>query len=209
MKHCPECNSYFPDTEQFCELDGAPLEPVEEAPNPLPIVPQPRSNVGLLPIGVLAGVILGILLVLVYFAVSRRTAQENANATSSNSSAQQQEILQPRQPAPPVTASPSVEPSEEPSPSPSTEAPSPQTSPAQVVSSSNPISTAASSKGNPVIIKLESGLTIEADDAWQTGEGIWYRKHGVVSLLDPKTVKAIEKVPPPAPQPSAAASPSP
>jgi cytoskeletal protein RodZ len=152
---------------------------------------------------VFVGILLGVLLSLVYFAMSRQTAQENSNSTSSNSSAQQQEFLQPRQPAPPVTASPSLEPSVEPSASPSIEAPSPRVE----LSSSKPISTAPTGSNDPVVIKLVSGGTIEADEAWQTGEGIWYRKHTVVSLLDPKNVKAIEKVLPATPQPSVSTSP--
>ena len=206
MKRCPECNSFFPDAEQFCELDGTPLVTVDEAPNPLP---QPQSSLGLLPIGVLAGIVLGGLLVLFYFAMSRQTAQEDFNTTSSSSSAPQQEFLNPRQPARPATADASPEPSVEPSPSPSIETPSPQSSSAQVELSNSPVSTAAGAKVNPVVIRLQSGLTIEADEAWQTGEGIWYRKHGVVALLDPKNVKAIERVSPAAPQPSASSSPSP
>jgi cytoskeletal protein RodZ len=208
LKRCPECNSYFPDAEQFCELDGTPLVNAEDAPNPLPAaVPQPKSNLTLLPIGVLIGVLLGVLLVVVYFAISRQTAPETSNTNSSSSSAQQQ-IINPRQPAPPADASPSLEPSVEPSPSPS-ETPSPQSSPAQTeLSSSNPISTAPGAKSSgPVVIRLNSGATIEADEAWQTGEGIWYRKHSVVSLLDAKNVKGIEKVAPAAAQPTSSPSP--
>lgn len=207
MKRCPECNSFFPDVEHYCELDGAVLVSAGEAPNP-PV----KSSRTLLPIGVLAGVLLGVLLSLVYFAMSRQPAEENSNTTSANSSARQQEFLQPQQPAPVTTASSSPEPSVEPSPSPSVETPSPQNSVAPVeLSPSSPISTAsgANGKSNPVVITLDSGATIEADDAWQTGEGIWYRKHGVVSLLDPKNVKTIKKVSPAEPQPSASASPSP
>lgn len=209
MKRCPECNSYFPDSEQFCELDGTPLVNVEDPPNPLPVVaPQPKSNLALLPIGVLMGVLLGILLVVVYFAMSRQTAPETSNTNSSNSSAQQQ-VINPRQPPPLADASPSLEPSVEPSPSPSIETPSPQSSPTQAaLSSSNPISTAPGAKSSgPVVIRLNSGATIEADEAWQTGEGIWYRKHSVVSLLDPKNVKGIERVAPAAAQPTSSPSP--
>ena len=209
MKRCPECNSYFPDAEQFCELDGTPLVNVEDAPNPLPVVvPQPRSSLTLLPIGVLMGVLLGVLLVVVYFAMSRPTAPDISNTNSSGSSAQQQ-VINPRQPAPLADASPSLEPSVEPSASPSIETPSPQSSPTQAeLSSSNPISTAPGAKSSgPVVIRLNSGATIEADEAWQTGEGIWYRKHSVVSLLDPKNVKAIEKVSPAAAQPTSTPSP--
>lgn len=209
MKRCPECNSYFPDAEQFCELDGTPLVNVEDAPNPLPVaVPQPRSNLALLPIGVLMGVLLGVLLVVIYFAMLRPTAPEISNTNGSTSSAQQQ-VINPRQPAPLADVSASPEPSVEPSPSPSIETPSPQSTPAQVeLSSSDPISTAPGAKSSgPVVIRLNSGATIEADEAWQTGEGIWYRKRSVVSLLDPKNVKGIEKVAPAAAQPTSSPSP--
>ena len=198
MRHCPECDSFFPDTEQFCEADGTPLEKTV-------VVPQPKSNAWLLPIGALIGILLAVLVFLVYFAMSRQTAPENSNTISSTSSAQQQ-VVNPRQPAPLTTDNASPEPSEEPSASPSIE-PSPQSSPTQVeLSGSDPISTAGGKGSGPVVIRLQSGATIEADEAWQTGEGIWYRKHSVVSLLDPKNVKAIEKVSPAA-QPSASPSP--
>jgi cytoskeletal protein RodZ len=211
LKRCPECNSFIPDAEHFCELDGTPLVTVDDAHNPVSIdgtgaVPDPKSSRSLLTIGALAGILLGVLLSLVYFAMSRQTAQENSNTPSSSSSARQQESVHPLQPAPLATASPSFEPSVELSASPGIETPSPQNSPAQLeLSSSNQISTAAGAKGgsDPVVIRLHSGVTIEADDAWQTAEGIWYRKGSVVSLLDPKNVKAIEKVSPAAPQPSA------
>jgi hypothetical protein len=215
LKRCPQCNSFFPDAEHFCELDGTPLVTVDDAPNPVSIdrrgvVPHPNSNRSLLPIGALLGLLLGCLLFLVYFAMSRQTMQENSNisSSSSSSSAQQQEAVHPLQPAPRATANPSVEPSVEPSASPS-ESPSPQNSPAEVELSSSSISTAPKGTSDPVIIKLDSGVTIEADEAWKTAEGIWYRKHGVVSLLDPKNVIAIKKVSPAAPQPSAATTPSP
>lgn len=214
MKLCPECNSSFGDEEQFCELDGTPLLTVDEAPSPLPVdrtgvVPQAKSSLALLPIGVLAGILLGGLLVLFYFAMSRQAAPENSNTISSRSSAPQQELLNPRQRAPVATETASPEASVEPSASPSVETPSPENSAASIELSRSPVSTAAGAKAIPVVIRLNSGVTIEADEAWQTGEGIWYRKHGVVSLLDPNNVKAIERVSPAAPQPSVSTSPSP
>ena len=205
MKRCPDCDSLFPDGEQFCELDGTPLVGVD-APKPGG-APRVDSNRALLPIGVVAGVLLGVLLSLIYFAMAHQPAQENSNTTGSSSSARQQEFLQPQQPAPHAVATPSVEPSVEPSPSPSIETPSPQ-SPHLELSSSDPTAGGARRPSNPVVITLNTGATIEADEAWQTGEGIWYRKHGVVSLLDPKTVKAVEKATA-EPQPSATKSPSP
>jgi hypothetical protein len=59
-------------------------------------------------------------------------------------------------------------------------------------------------KSGPVLIRLQSGVTIEAEEAWQTAEGIWYRKGSVLALLDPKEVKAIEKS-----KPESVASPTP
>ena len=217
MKRCPECNSFFPDAEHFCELDGTPLETVDEAPNPVliartAVAPHSQSGRNLLSIGALLGLLLGVMLFLVYFVMTRQTAQENSNTSSSSSSAPQQESVRTLQPAPPATGNPSLEPSVEPSASPSVEAsPSPQNTATRVeLSSSAPISTAATGRTDPVLIKLDSGVTIEADEAWQTAEGIWYRKSGVISLIDPKNVKAIEKVSPATPQPSAAiATPSP
>jgi cytoskeletal protein RodZ len=205
LKRCPDCDSLFPDAEQFCELDGTPLVGVDAAPSPSSRV---ESNRALLPIGVVAGVLLGVLLSLLYFAMSRQPAQENSNTTTSSSSARQQELLQQQQPAPHTAASPSVEPSVEPSPSPSTETPSPQSPTHLDLSSSDPTAGGARRPSNPVVITLNTGATIEADEAWQTGEGIWYRKRGVVSLLDPKNVKAVEKAAA-EPQPSATKSPSP
>jgi hypothetical protein len=208
LKRCPDCDSLFPDTEQFCELDGTPLVGVDVAPVDRTVgAPRVDSNRALLPIGVVTGVLLGVLLSLIYFAMSRQPAQENSNSTSSSSSARQQEFLQPQQPASHAAATPSVEASVEPSPSP-TEAPSPQSPTHFELSSSDPTAGGARRPSNPVVITLNTGATIEADEAWQTGEGIWYRKHGVVSLLDPKNVKAVEKATA-EPQPSATKSPSP
>jgi hypothetical protein len=61
------------------------------------------------------------------------------------------------------------------------------------------------------VIKLQTGVRIEADEAWQTGEGIWYRKGSVVTVIDPKEVKTIERLKPQSaasPQPTASPQPS-
>jgi hypothetical protein len=72
--------------------------------------------------------------------------------------------------------------------------PSVQPTPAQPKLSTNPISTTHGQEpSGPVTIKLDGGVTIEADEAWQTAEGIWYRKGGMVSMLNPKDIKAIDK----------------
>jgi len=202
MKRCPQCKSLFPDAENFCELDGTPL--VSE-PEPAPLINQNRSNTNtILIVGALLGVVLGLLPVLVYVAWKSGRDDQNANQASANSNFTQPQLpAQLSRPAPPV---PTPSPSEEPSPSPSPEpSPSPQSTPPPIELSSSPVSTAAGAKdkSGPVIIRLQSGHTIEAEEAWQTAEGIWYRRSGVVALLDPKDVKSVERQKAPSPQPTA------
>jgi len=218
MKRCPECDSVFPYTDRFCELDGTPLvasEPdseqeVEDVP-PLretDSTRQPEESWKILAIVAVAGVAIGVIGFLVYHAMTRQRATESVNASSSNSSVvrQQGPFLTPV-PSPLASASPSVESSPSPRETPSASA---LTSPAAVQFSSNQVSTGGDrKKSGPVIIKLNDGASIQADEAWQTAEGVWYRKGGVVALLNPKQIKAIEKVAPATPQPSASQSPPP
>jgi len=204
MMRCPQCNSIFPDTEHFCELDGSPLF-ADEPPQKTRVVdapPDQPASKGVVILLAVAGVIIGVLLVLIYFTLTRESASEEQHVTSSANPATAQQPIRER----PLQAAPlpSESPSQEPSPSPSVEpspSPSPQSTPPPIVLSSSPISTAAGAKTGPVLIKLNDGLTIEADEAWQTGEGIWYRRHGVVTLLNPKDVKTIENAPAASPSP--------
>ncbi len=204
MKRCPQCNSEFDGDERFCELDGTPL--VEESkpvvtPDGVSLESESPGTKGVLLIGALAGVIIGMLLFLVYFALTKEKPQEQTSGHStSNVTVAQPQLPSLRAPLPESSPSPSIEPSPSPSVAPSP-SPTVQPSPAQVQLSGNPVSTAGAQSG-PVVIKLQTGTRIEAEEAWQTGEGIWYRKGGVVSLLNPKDVKTIEKPPAPSPQPS-------
>src|SRR5437867_13063135 len=96
MKRCPECDSVFPDTEHYCELDGTPLEVSDDAYNFVvndkgAEAPRSVASRSLLPIVAVGGVILGVLLFLVYFAMTRKTSQENSNHSTSNSSVAQQQ----------------------------------------------------------------------------------------------------------------------
>ena len=209
MKRCPECESLFPDEEKFCENDGSML--VTETAEPelsrdRVVAPQPASDRSVQIILTVAAVILGVLLVFGYLVITRRRDQPNQPTVSSS-------VVQPQVLSTPIPATrvPSPSPSEEPSPSPSaspTASPVPTTTP--FVLSSNPISTnvVSKNKSGPVKIQLDSGVIIEAEEVWQTGEGIWYRKGTVISLIDPKHVKTIEKPQQPVAS-SSAASPSP
>jgi hypothetical protein len=205
MKQCPKCSSSFPDEDRFCEIDGTPLLPA--------VIQNSNTNKKMLLLIAVVGTSLGVVLVFAYLSFSNETAAPQP----SNSSIAQQQFA----PVAPSRPDPTVEPSPSPSiassPSPSVEpSPSPQISPSPVQFSSSQISVGAGAPAvtGQLIIRLVSGAKIEAEEVWQTGEGIWYRKGTVISMLDPKNVKSIDKVPaappstvPPAPTPIKATSP--
>lgn len=53
----------------------------------------------------------------------------------------------------------------------------------------------ASSETNrsPVIIRLNNGASIKADEAWEKKEGVWYRQAGMVTFLKRSQVRSIER----------------
>lgn len=60
--------------------------------------------------------------------------------------------------------------------------------------------TAGAPSGNsrgPVIVRLNNGAAIRADEAWEKREGIWYRQGGVVTFLKRSEVRTIERLPSP------------
>lgn len=204
MKRCPECDSLSPDTDQFCELDGTTLVPEYSDNN---FVAGDRIEQGLravltkqrrgpywppLALVAVAAVASGLVLFLVYRGIMG-DAQNSSNEPSMNMAVAQQQI-----PLPPLRSVPiaSASPSAEPSPSPSSmSSPAVQAESARAALSSSPVSTGGDEKTRrgQVTIRLTNGTTIEADEAWETGEGIWYRRRGVVTLLERDQVKAIER----------------
>lgn len=228
MKRCPECDSSFPDTEQFCELDGTPLVAGYSDDNPDLLVlradrdPQTGSPTGvmrargyqvsrdgplrqdwkILTIMAVAGVALSMVLFVVYQRMTRELPGQGSNEPQSNGAVMQQQIpLLPLRPSPSVSASPSPEPSPSPSVMPS---PAVQAESERVALSSSPVSTGGDEKTRrgPITIQLTNGTTVEADEVWETGEGIWYRRRGVVTLLERDQVKAIQKPSPAASSPA-------
>lgn len=210
MKRCPECDSSFDDTDKFCELDGTQLV-ADSDPNllapPEVVEAQLRQNWKILAIVAVAGVAIGIVLFIVFQRITREAPEQSSNESSNEAVAPQQMPLLPSPPSPFASASPSAEPSPSPSATPS---PTTQAESARVALSSSPVSTGGDGKTRrgPVTIRLTNGTSVEADEVWETGEGIWYRHRGVVSLLERNQVKAIEK-PSPASPPSATPATSP
>ena len=58
----------------------------------------------------------------------------------------------------------------------------------------------------PVIVRLNNGATIRADEAWEKREGIWYRQGGVVTFLKRSEVRTIERLPSPSSRSKSAAN---
>jgi hypothetical protein len=201
MKRCPECHSLFPDADHFCELDGTTL--VAEYSDSNDRIEQQLQTVLAkqrrgpywppLALVAVAAVAIGVVLFLVYQGIMLE-AQNSSNEPSTNMAVAQQEI-----PLPPFRSVPVASASPSPEPFPSASAmlsPAVQAESARVVLSSSPVSTGGDERTRrvQVTIRLTNGTSVEADEAWETGEGIWYRRRGVVTLLERRQVKAIERV---------------
>jgi len=62
--------------------------------------------------------------------------------------------------------------------------------------------TQSTEKEEPVRLRLTDGSSFDVDDAWETSQGIWYRKNGLSHLAPRERVKSIERgTPAPAPTP--------
>jgi cytoskeletal protein RodZ len=192
MKRCPQCLFLYPETDERCDFDQTPLEVVDEseidAVTASANTTRKRSRV--LPIAAAVTLILGVLLLAIYFGFNRRIQKTAAASQTSNSVA----VPVPSQP---VAAQPSLPAAPSPSPSPS---PSPKTAATGISSShtratSDPVSTSGpgigTRQGGKPVIMTTSGGKIEADEVWRTRDGVWYRRNGMVTLLKRGNVKAI------------------
>ena len=187
MKRCPQCLFLYPDSDEHCDFDKTPLEVVDDsALDAANARPAKRHS---LPIAAAIGLILGVLAFGIYYALSHQT--RNAAAETAPES-----VIQ-ASPSPAATPSPSpeVSPSPSPSPSPSAKTAANGVSTAHSRATSDPVSTSGPGMGNrqggkPVIV-LVSGGKIEADEAWRTKDGVWYRRNGIVTLLKAGQVRTI------------------
>lgn len=188
MKRCPQCLFLYPDSDERCDFDKTLLEVVDEAEIEAATRPtQPKRR--LLPIAAAIGLLLGVFVFAVYYAVSRQMQKATA-APQTASTPTPFATPQPALPSPSPTASPSPSPS--PTPKSVVDA---APSAAHSRASTDPVSTSGPGMGNrqggkPVIM-LTSGGKIEADEVWRTRDGVWYRRNGMVTLLKRGQVKAI------------------
>src|SRR4029077_14497360 len=152
---------------------------------PVSIETRLRQNWMMLALMIVAGVGIA-LVVFVYRPFTREPPGPNANELLSNGALAQQPIpVLPSRPSP----SPDESPSPEPSPSPSaTPSPTVQEESIPAGLSSGMVSTGGDEKTGhgPITIRLTNGMNVEADEVWQTNDGIWYRRRGVATLLERK-----------------------
>ena len=186
MKRCPQCLFLFPDSDSKCDFDQTPLEHVDDSAIEAATRPPKRRTI---PIAVAVGLMLGVLVLAIYYGFSRRQQKVSA-ATAPTITIE---------PAAAPTAGPSPSPKVSPSPSPSI-VPSARPSPEKLATAhtratSDPVSTSGpgigTRQGGKPVIMLTSGGKIEADEVWRTKDGVWYRRNGMVTLLKRAQVKTI------------------
>src|SRR4030095_7043330 len=211
MKRCPQCLFIYPDTDEVCDFDQTTLALVgdseieassrhvdepplsELAKAHAKAIAKLRSRKGA-PIAAATGLTLGLVLFGFYYRFSHPAVAVPTD----------QRLITVPSPAPSqipiseLSPTPTVEPSPEPSPSdsPRNTTPSSRVSTAHSSAGAGPVSTGANAQrsagGKPVIL-LSSGGRIDADEVWQTKDGVWYRAKGMVTLLKRSRVGAVVK----------------
>ena len=209
MKRCPQCEFIYPDSDAVCDFDQAFLMSVAEsevaAITNTPVRPEliepptthsknfeKRKSPKALPIAAALGLVLGIVVVGVYFAVHRQMTAQKVEQSS---------VVTPQPVAQDSSPSPSPLPSVNESPLPEevidrtskSTSSSSKTSTAHTTNTLGPVTTSENpaKKSGQKVILLTSGGKVEADEVWRTKDGVWYRRDGLVTLLKKNRVKAI------------------
>ena len=200
MKRCPKCLEAYGDGDKFCEIDGQKLlvDPTfleAEASSSVVHVRNPTELSLLVLLGVLGGVVLSAALFVVY-SIARNEPTESPQLT-----ARVPQTIPSTGPSLPSSSAPlaraSATPPEEAEPADSEQLPETQEEvqsvPVTTKVSQGPISTSGHKNESDArtVIQLHDGTSIDVDAAWREGQGIWYRRGGLVSFLDSKDVKSI------------------
>jgi hypothetical protein len=206
MKRCPQCNQRFEDEQKFCDADGVPLidetlfvrAALQGATARSEVVPVQSSSQKIWPIvtiGVLVGVILSlsVYVAMVTVSTSDKENSKNNRAESARPSDRSAQVAPIRPDPIPTIEEPSPEPSPEEtaSPTPAAVAEAPREASASL--NHGPISTNRQDgeKRGRTVIKLKSGVSVEADAAWEDRLGIWYRQGGLVSYVERERIESI------------------
>lgn len=222
MNRCPQCNFLYLDSDRLCDLDGTALvrddgyidggafalsEAVEQgtAMAARRHARRPRLNWRILTTATVTGLLVTLALFLAYQSATRSTLQarqaspdtmQKPQDPSANDSAdrQQDPPLFSSAPSPVATGSTTANGAPTPAAKASALARADST---RLPVSSNPVSTGGTAKGGrgPVVIRLTDGSSLQADEVWKTRAGVWYRRKGIVTLLKPGRVRAMENQP--------------
>jgi hypothetical protein len=209
MKQCPECHEHFADEQNFCDADGTALvdettllrSALSAAELPPPQAYNPNRQIWpIVTIGILIGVIISLsAYVLVVMPSAERAEEkskrsETAKLNTAERSTQAATVRSEQLPAASVEPSPEASPSENVSPAPAAAEATQQTSASL---NTGPISTDVheGEKRGHTLIKLKSGVLVEADAAWADQTGIWYRQGGLVSYVERDRIESISEPP--------------
>lgn len=203
MKRCPQCLEAYDDEEKFCELDGKKLlaDPtfhvVEAGPVAAAAARNHTERSLMVLVGVLGGVVISAALFIVY-SVTRNEPQSPQQTARVPQTIPSARTSQPSylEPAPRATATPLDEAElvdTEPVSETQDEA---QSTAVSTKVNQGPISTSSNKDESKIrtVIELNDGTSLDVDAAWKEGQGIWYRRGGLVSFLDSKDVKSISTV---------------
>ncbi|PYS73403.1 MAG: hypothetical protein DMF69_04870 [Acidobacteria bacterium] len=207
MKRCPQCEFIYPDSDEACDFDQTSLVLVAEseiaAITNTPARPalsdlaathskkfENRKSRKALPIAAALGLVLGIVVFGVYFAVHR---QMTSPSVAQSNIVTAQPVAQAPSPSPSPSVNESPSPEELTGPASNSTSSNSKTSTSHTTTSLGPVSTSETGAKNTdhKVILLTSGGKVEADEVWRTKDGIWYRRDGLVTLLKKNRVKAI------------------
>lgn len=211
MNRCPECYHVYDNSERFCETDGqllladptvTALEDENASPNPNTV----HSNRDYWLTGIV-GVMVGILFCAgAYAAHSIWSIEDPKDQEAPNYASQTGQPIQSMRAAPARIPEAEPESIEEASPDPEAEGSAdvrPESSAAQdnetvaarlnqgPVSTGQRIEDSGDGAGVRTIIQMTDGTAVEVDAAWEDGQGVWYRRGGLVAFVDSRRVKAI------------------
>jgi cytoskeletal protein RodZ len=219
MKRCPECYEVYENNDKFCEVDGEPLlaDPALPPPDAASAkafaesetahaaevyVNESERRLEVWMVGA-AGVVLGVVICVGVYAAfnvwSDNSDSKDPKGPAFTSRAR--EPIQSSRPPPPrseTTPEPqeteTIEPEESTEPQP---APAEENSVVAARLNQGPVSTGQRKKDNDdsvgvqTTIQMNDGTTVEVDAAWEDGQGVWYRRGGMVAFVDSQRVKAI------------------
>jgi type IV secretory pathway VirB10-like protein len=194
MKRCPTCGEHYADKEKFCEQDGTPLGP------PQTVAAQQNAGASSPWLIGVAGLFVGVSVCALALVFYFSSTQDERDKPQSNQRAEtrkeaetpyQSVVSAPPTPESADTTPTPVESPTPPSPTPSPTPASPPVSPLRMLRDA-PASTDGQS-GNRVVIGLDDGTDIVADDAWRMQDGVWYRRGSLVTFLDPSRIRSIER----------------